>query len=317
METFSDLLEYLELDALDASLIGAMLSAPTKYYRSFKIPKKKGGMRLIQSPYPSLDSIQRVILRKALSQETAHSCSFAYVKRKCALGHASTHLGSKEVLILDIENFFGNITRQMVFETFCAQGLPEKISHFCSIICCLNGSIPQGACTSPILSNLIFTRFDERFFRLAESLELNYSRYADDLAFSGRKVPRNLPHTIQKILKEKNFRLNEEKTQLKLEGAKKIITGISISSGVIKAPKAFKRALRAQIYELEQNINNLSKMRCFDPLIYERTLGRINYLLQIEPTNTYAITKKKQLSEHHQNFLKLADGHASILEMNL
>ncbi|MET3138195.1 hypothetical protein AAKU61_002561 [Undibacterium sp. GrIS 1.2] len=220
--------------------------------------------------------------------------------------HASNHLNGEELLTVDIKDFFSNITRQMVFGVFHSIDETRQIANFLSHICCLNGAIPQGACTSPALSNLIFRRFDYRFSQLADRLNLRYSRYADDLAFSGNRVPRDLPSLISKILSDKNFQLNPEKIRLKIKRSKKIVTGVSISSGVMKAPKEFKRALRAQIYELEKNVDNVSRAPIFDPFIYERVLGRLNYVLQIEPDNEYANKKKKIISEQHQNFLKLA-----------
>jgi hypothetical protein len=99
------------------------------------------------------------------------------------------------------------------------------------------------------------------------------------------------------------FRLNPKKTKLKIEGAKKIITGVSISSGVAKAPKSFKRKLRAQIYELNRHVDNLADAPVLDPFVYERVLGRLNYLLQIEPDNAYALQQKSVLSNRHREFL--------------
>lgn len=112
---------------------------------------------------------------------------------------------------------------------------------------------------------------------------------------------------VGKIILEYGFFLNEKKTQFKLDGRKKIVTGVSISSGELKAPRVFKRKLRAQIYELERNVSNLARLPSFDPLVYERLLGRLNYLLQIEPENQYAKAKKKTISESHQRFLGLVD----------
>lgn len=283
----------------------AAISSPGKFYRSFKIPKRKGGVREIESPYPCLGSIQKTILRKILDSFSVHPCAHAYAKNKKALDHAVCHLGCKELITLDISDFFPSITRQMVFQALNAGGLDSHFSHYISLLCCLKGVLPQGACTSPALSNIVFSALDERFHRLAGRLGLTYSRYADDLAFSGDKIPRNMTGMVQKILATKEFALNTEKTRLKICGAKKIITGISITSGVPKAPKPFKRSLRAQVFELEKHLDNLSSMKNFDALIFERTLGKLNYLLQIEPGNQFALQKKNILSEQHQRFLSL------------
>lgn len=201
----------------------------------------------------------------------------------------------------------------MVFEALQRNGLCSKLSYFVSWLCTCNNELPQGACTSPVLSNIVFLTMDLRLSRLAERFDLSYSRYADDIAFSGERIPRNLQNLASKILLQGGFSLNHEKTQLKLAGAKKILVGVSISTGYLKAPKEFKRKLRAQIYELEKFGENLSVIKRFDPLVYERVLGRINYLLQIEPDNKYALEKKRVLSERHQRFLSLSSRFSEVI----
>lgn len=305
IENYTDFLVYLEVDGELASVVPAMLAEPDKFYRSFSIKKKRGGFRVISSPYPSLALIQNKIFRNVLSAIDVHENSFAYRKKLNAIQHASIHVENDELLLLDIKDFFPSISRQMIFQSLEKHKISEKICYLISILCTLNGCLPQGACTSPLLSNIIFKSLDHRFQRLAESLDLVYSRYADDLAFSGKRIPRHLPKIVQEILQTKDFNLNPSKTRLKILGAKKIITGISISSGVLKAPKSFKRSLRAQIYELEKCSDDLSRLPILDPMIYERVLGKINYLLQIEPANKYALEKKICLSQRHQDFLGL------------
>ncbi|QQN98437.1 reverse transcriptase family protein [Pseudomonas sp. SW-3] len=297
----------LNLSVEDLAIVSRMIARTDLFYRSFRIPKRRGGTRLISSPYPTLDKIQKSILQNVLEDYLPHDSAYAYVKNKCAVGHARYHLGSREILQLDIKEYFPSISRQMIFGALSRNGCDPKKASYISILCTLKNALPQGACTSPMLSNLVFFPIDVRFSKLASSLRLRYSRYADDIVFSGGKVPRDLPGLVRKILLDHHFCLNEDKTQFKIFGAKKIITGVSISSGVLKAPKAFKRNLRAQIHELERNKFHLSSQKEFDPLVFERILGRVNYLLQIEPDNIFALQKKKVLSFHHQEFLGLID----------
>jgi len=237
----------------------------------------------------------------------ANSSAYAYVKGKSAIDHARIHVNGRELLKLDIKDFFPSISRQMVFEALQRNGAKADVCFYTSLICILDNGLPQGACTSPALSNLVFSPIDVRLTGLANFFGLKYSRYADDLAFSGEFIPRDLASLVGEILLEYDFYLNHRKTQLKLAGRKKIVTGVSISSGQVRAPKSFKRKLRAQIYELEKNIGSLARLPDFDPLIYERLIGRINYLLQIEPENNYAKLKKAYLSKCHQDFLGLVD----------
>jgi RNA-directed DNA polymerase len=287
--------------------VPSILADSSKFYRKFRIPKRRGGLRELQSPYPSLDAIQRQVARTIFARLPVHDCAMAYQQGSKARNHAEKHVNSKELLVVDIEHFFPSISRQLILETLVDAGISIAQSHYLSLLCCVGGSLPQGASTSPILSNLVFRRLDERLSRLASVLGLVYSRYADDLAFSGESIPRNLIGLIEKIIGSKNFRLNPQKTKLKVAGAKKILTGISISSGVLKVPKSFKRKLRSEVYELEKNLSNLGAMPRLDPFVFERVLGKLNYVLHIEPNNNYAQQKKYELSISHQKMLSLGD----------
>ena len=291
----------------ELSVLSRIIASPSSFYREFKILKRSGGTRAISSPYPSLAIIQSNILNNFLFSFESNSSAYAYVKGKSAIDHARIHVNGSELLKLDIKDFFSSISRQMVFEALQSNGAKADVCFYISLICIFNNGLPQGACTSPALSNLVFSPIDVRLTGLANFFGLKYSRYADDLAFSGEFIPRDLASLVGEILLEYDFHLNHKKTQLKLAGRKKIVTGVSISSGEVRAPKSFKRKLRAQIYELEKNIGCLARLPNFDPLIYERLLGRINYLLQIEPENKYAKVKKAYLSKCHQDFLGLVD----------
>ena len=286
------------------TVVSSILFSAQHHYREFKIPKRKGGFRKITTPYPTLHLLQARIKSKFFDDFKIHTKAYAFENGKNAIEHARLHCGSKELLTLDINDFFSNIKRDKVFSIFYELGIDSDLAKQLSYLCTLDGALPQGACTSPKLSNAIFHHLDCRLEKLAQSFSLEYSRYADDLAFSGEKVPKRFIGIVDKILSDGNFKLNVGKTKLKVEGSKKIITGVSISSGKVKAPKSFKRELRAQIFELEKNKDNLYEMPNFDPLIYEKTLGKINYLLQVEPNNEYAKNKRKIILNNYKELLR-------------
>lgn len=286
----------------NVSIFNKMISEPSAFYREFKIPKRKGGIRTITAPYPTLSYIQKLISEHYLIKVNPSEHAFAYVKGRSVVDHARVHLNSTELLTVDIKSFFDSIRQQTIFEIYQSLGLSYSEAAYLTRISTLNGGLPQGACTSPILSNIAFYPLDVRLNNLAEKLGLKYSRYADDLAFSGTVVPKNLHRTIDSIIKSYDFELNQSKTKYKLEKSKKIITGVSISSGVLKAPKSFKRALRAEVYKLEKYKDNLSDMDGFEPLIYEKTIGKLNFVLQVEPNNLYAQEKRKILISDYKVF---------------
>lgn len=304
--SFIDELSFSEIPNFSVTMLAGVLADSSKFYRTFKIPKRSGGLRKIESPYPILSQIQRAILDNLCARCVVSDSAYAYIKDKNAIKHAVAHVNSVEVLTVDIKNFFGSITRQQVHEALLNNNIDNNFSHIISLVTTLNGTLPQGAPTSPFLSNIVFYPLDVRLGRLATYFGLIYTRYADDLAFSGESIPRNLVNLISNILHQKNFSLNSSKTMLKVKNSKKIITGVSISSGVPKAPRRFVRSLRAEIHYLQKNMSNLSSLSHIEPLIFEKVLGKLNYWLQIEPENQYAKLKKETLSEAHQNFLRLS-----------
>lgn len=309
---FHALINRLKIDSELSIAASRAIARPDLFYRSFSIPKRSGGLRTINVPFPSLAEIQRKILDIYLSEVPIHPAAYAFIKQRSAIDHARMHIGAPELLKLDIKDFFSSISKQSVYEALTRYNFLPSDAHYISRLCCLDGYLPQGACTSPTLSNIIFKSLDHRLSKLATHLNITYSRYADDMVFSGRKVPRDLVELVSHIISDGGLSLNTKKTQLKLFGKKKIVTGISISTGTMKAPKEYKRSLRAAIYELEKNNWSLNKSLTLDPLCYERIIGKLNYLLQIEPNNEYALKKKALLSQQHKYFLSLSSDFSSL-----
>lgn len=298
------LFELLEIDDALIRSVNVISHSPENFYRKFHIPKRKGGTREINAPYPSLLTLQRIILDKIQPYLKIHESCFSYRKNVSFIDNAAHHLGSKEILSLDIEDFFGNISRQKVFNILSLSGFNNRLSNEITYLVTYQDSLPQGAPTSPLISNAIFYKIDERLSKLSKKLNLKYSRYADDITFSGEKIPSNLPKYIGAILLQHGFSLNKGKTTLKNEMAKKIITGVSITSGKLMVPRAFKRKLRADIHRFEKNNYVISSP--FDPMLYERLIGKLNFILQIEPENNYAIEKVKTiLKQYKKNILMI------------
>jgi hypothetical protein len=299
--SFADKLALREIEGFSIDSLAAILANSSLFYRSFEIPKRRGGFRKVSAPYPLLGAIQKSLHKVLLPLTEVSPEAFAYITGRNAIQHAQRHLGHAELLTLDIKDFFPSIKRQRVHQVLLDAGADADFAHIASLLVTLQGALPQGAATSPLLSNLVFVKSDHRLRSLAASLGLVYTRYADDLAFSGSHIPRNLPKTISQILREGGFELDDRKTTLKLSSARKIITGVSISSGKLKAPRSFVRMLRSEIHRLESR-----EIPMRDPLAFERVLGRLNYWLQVEPENAYATLKKSVLSTLHQEFLALS-----------
>lgn len=280
-----------------------IIHSPASFYREFRIPKRRGGSRVIQSPYPTLAFLQRKILDDVISKIPVHDACYSFVPGRSIVDHAKNHLNRSELLTLDIKDFFPSITEGMLFDVLCYHGVETAVSYYLSKILTLNNQLPQGAPTSPYISNIVFFNMDRRIEKYSMAIGVSYSRYADDLAFSGAKIPRGLSRYIDGILNEYGFFLNKDKTKLKIKGSRKIITGVSVSGTEPKVPRSYRRAVRAQIHQLEMAGGDISGLESLDPLIHERLLGKINHWLHVEPNNSYVRNKKEKIMQLYDLFI--------------
>jgi len=221
--------------------LNKIINSPHSFYRSFQIPKRSGGCREISMPYPTLLYIQRWIKINILSKVELNDCANGFVKEKSIITNAKTHIGSKVILKMDISNFFPSIGINRVISIFKNFGYSKRVAYSLSTLCTLNNYLPQGAATSPPISNIIAKGFDSRLKMLAKSYNLTYSRYADDLTFSGNFIPHKIIIIIKEILLKEGFIINDKKTKIITGSGKRIITGISIASKSLKLPKSTKR----------------------------------------------------------------------------
>lgn len=277
-----------ELIGIEDEALNKMIVHPDRYYRTFTIPKRHGGEREIASPYPTLMMVQRWIYRTLLLPHTDFPhCVTGFMPGNSILDNASPHIGSPYVLKMDIKDFFPSITINRVISVFKQLGYHHRLSYALAALCCRNGSLPQGAPTSPILSNIIAKRLDRRIQGFANSIGLSYSRYADDITLSGDEIKLSHIRFIERIVSEEGFTINSSKTRLLGPNTKKVITGVSISSGKATIPNGLKRRIRQeafyiQLFGLKGHIHH----ERIDDLVYPiRLLGKFAYWKSIEPTN--------------------------------
>jgi len=283
---------------LKGSVLANMLNKTSKFYREFSIPKRKGGERNIQSPQPSLLEAQRWIYKNLLSALAVHEAAHGFVKGRSPISNALPHCGADAVLSMDIRNFFPTIVFARVRGFYSAIGYKDKVAFALAKLCTLDGKLPQGAATSPILSNLLCMSLDRRLQGYARKLDCVYTRYADDLAFSGRKVPMSAIILISQVVKEEGFKINEDKTKLIRGKKKKIITGVSVATDQPMLPRTTKRQWRAEAHSfLKLGLEEHCEKYGFSPLIYADSLrGRMAHWSHIEPNNRYPAETLKALS---------------------
>lgn len=206
---------------------------------------------------------------------------------------------SKGIYIYNFHKHYSIYPSQLVrfINKYKKLGYNHRVAYYLAQICCLENALPQGAPTSPVLSNIIGKSLDNRLIKFAKYFKLNYSRYADDLAFSGNKIPIKIIDYIRKIVESENYEINDSKTLLLGPNKRKIITGISISSKELKVPNQYKRELRKEFHFIRKYglYSHLSKRKIKNPLYLESLLGKITFWLSIEPENLFAITARDYL----------------------
>lgn len=221
-----------------------------QFYNFFEIPKSNGQPRQIAAPQGKLLSIQKWILGHILKRGKPHRCAKAFIKGLSTVDNAKPHRNRKVVTRLDLKDFFPSITHRQVRKEFEGLGYPYHVALVLANLCTLRGVLPQGASTSPALSNLVCMRMDKRLAGLGRKMRFRYTRYADDLVFSSNnlKLPKLIPF-LKEIIQGEGFEVNEDKLMVMRSGSRQQVTGLVINKNV-GIPRARRRWLRAVAHRL-------------------------------------------------------------------
>ena len=203
----------------------------SKYYHHILMQKKTGGKRPIDSPNAELKAIQKWILRNLLARLKPSPYAQGFVLGKSISDNAKPHVGKQYVLSLDLKDFFGTVKASHVFSVFNSVGYSKKMSYLLTSICTLSGHLPQGAPTSPALSNLVCIKLDYRIGRYCENKALTFTRYADDICISGNKlsVIKKAWETIKKIITDEGYKVNTKKELLSGPKSSRQVTGLVVT----------------------------------------------------------------------------------------
>ena len=181
--------------------------------------------------------------------------------------NASAHLRRRFVLNIDVKDFFSTITERRVYGLLRSLGVEDRVSQIVARICCVDGRLPQGAPTSPTLSNMICFRLDKALFALAKNTRSIYTRYADDITFSGNQpliglfdkaLPKSgrvpleaLSTNLTAVFLENGFELNSEKSHYADRSSRRMVTGLKINE-LLNVDRRFIRNIRATLYSIEK-----------------------------------------------------------------
>ena len=269
---------------------------PHHFYRDFQIAKKNGSKRLISEPLPSLKEIQIWILKNILYKVPVSAFAKAYKPTVSILENLKFHKKQPKVFTLDLENFFPSIKFESVQKVFRQLGYSKMVSRLLTRLCTRDGVLPQGASTSPYLSNLIFKEADAAISDFCIQRKIRYTRYADDLTFSGGFNQDELLEHVTKIIENLHFHINSNKTKLMTPNSRQVVTGIVVNE---KPQVVFhkRNELRQALYYIKKfGYDEHREYKEISQRNYlEHLLGKINFVLQINPKDIEFIAYKSFL----------------------
>jgi hypothetical protein len=293
---------------------------PLRTYRYRWITKKNGKARLLEIPTPLLKRTQRKLLDELLNLVPAHPAAHGLRSGRSAMTNASPHCGRDVVIGFDLRDFFPSVIVGRVYALFRTLGYPTSVAKLLAGLCTtrlprdiwdsrpnplLDGSdhsqwqrlgarhLPQGAPTSPAIANLVAYRLDCRLSGLASDVDATYTRYADDLTFSGglelARSAKRLTILMAQIVVEEGFSLNHRKTRIQRRGGRQTVTGIVVNVRP-NLPRAEFERLKAILTNctrsgpLTQNRENLSDFRA-------HLMGKVAHVGAINPARGQKLWK--------------------------
>jgi len=268
---------------LPHALLSQYLTDNSRYYCYIKIQKKTGGYRPIDSPNRQLKALQRWILRNILEKLQASPYATGFISGISLKQNVQPHVGNQYILKLDIKDFFPSIKASYVYSVFRAAGYSKKIAFHLTSICTLNGYLPQGAPSSPCLSNLVSLRMDQRIGKYCDRHALTYTRYADDVSISGNKlsVIKKAWTVVKLIIAEEGYLINKNKEMLSGPRSRREITGILATPKLGIGQNSY-NSYRNKIFHLSKKGDPNSKEIILGILAFVKSVDseRYNKLLQ-------------------------------------
>lgn len=283
---------YRELSSLaldlgfSAKALYSVSNCTEKHYHKVQIPKANGEFRELLVPDAFLKSIQHSIVTKLLAYEELSPYATAYRYGTSTIANARNHRSQPVILKLDIRHFFNHITYPLVKEkVFPSERYSEKNRILLSILCVHTHTVPQGAPTSPAISNIIMRDFDNLVGQWCSSRSIVYTRYCDDMTFSGDFDVQETIRFATSELQKLGFYLNEKKTRVIRDGQRKSVTGIVVTEK-LSVPVSYRRRVRQEIYYCRKYgvASHLKEkgIQVSEKTYLLRLLGRVNYVLSVE-----------------------------------
>ncbi len=273
------------------------------HYAYFEIPKRSGGKRLLAAPQPRLARAQAWVLHEVLEKLATEAPAHGFIKGRSTLSCAIPHVGKGVVVNLDLSDFFPTITFGRVRGVFQRLGYSPAVATVLALLCTeaprvpvdFEGkrtwaavgprALPQGACTSPALSNQVAKKLDRRLAGMSAKHGYTYTRYADDLTFSSAaRAPSDLAMLLARvrhIVGEEGFAINPKKGRVQRAGGRQTVTGIVVNDRP-SVPRDEVRRLRAILHHAERE-GLAAQNRAHVPHFEAHLRGKLAYLHMIDP----------------------------------
>lgn len=290
-------------------------AATVDHYHRFQIPKRRGGMRDVSAPKTKLRAAQRLVLEQVLARVPVHEAATAFAPGTSIVHNAARHMGAAVVVRLDLKDFFPSIPFARARSAFSCLGYSGAVATVLALLCTesprvrlsLDGQsrwvavggrvLPQGACTSPALSNWVCRYLDARLSGLAKRFGWTYSRYADDLVFSSSEAEADVNTLIscaRSIIRDEKLVINDEKTRVMRSNARQSVTGLVVNAQNADAPRPSRpdlRRFRAFLHAYEtQGREVMTQKIGRDALAHAR--GVVSFLHMSQPEKARALVRK-------------------------
>lgn len=228
---------------------GRLLYSVDDYcYHEIKIPKKNGSFRTIDIPSVDLKYIQRWILDNILNRMHISEYANGFVRNKSILTNAQNHINSDCIINIDLKDFFPTVKFEQVFGIFKYYGYTKELSYTLAKLCTYRGILPQGSPASPAITNITCLKLDKRLAALSRKYEATFSRYADDITFSGKKAIVHLLPYAMDIIRDEGFAVNPDKTRVAFKHQRQEVTGLIVNGDSVRVSQQFKKHFRQEIY---------------------------------------------------------------------
>ena len=279
-----------------------------KYYNSFWIPKSNGKRKISGIDQNSdLFLMQENILHNFLAKVQLPLCAKGFVKHNSYINYLQEHINKKFYMRMDIKNFFDTITIQQIEESLSEFIKTPKVLNYLVELCTLNDKLPQGAVTSPDVSNIIFRRIDQRITKYCQKFDINYTRYADDLLFSSNKLnfkeEKWFYKKVKYILKENGFESNYSKRHM--ESKKMCLGGYVIEKDIHLSRKKLK-VLNTILYYFKDKSNS-------NKYVIDSTILKRDYIDEINKMQIKDGRNSKKIFSNKMELINYLCGYRSFL----